>query len=262
MKMSARIPLPARLLLLSWLLASPSMAAEFTARLDWARRVELSTPVSGVIERVPVQAGQRVAAGDVLVELDQRLFQARLRRAKAELAKAKETRDEAVRELERTRELFDRTLLSVHDLQLAQIAATAAKADYRSAEASVTEAGLKLEYSQVRAPFDAWVVKVTAQQGETVVSRLEARTLVVVAPADRMRALAWVNQAQLEHISSGDPGEVVVAEDSYRGEVVSVALEPDKGNEESPLYRMDVLFELPQGKILRPQRAATIRIDD
>lgn len=262
MNKGSRIPLPASLLLLSWLLASPSMAVEFAARLDWARRVELSTPVSGVIGQVLVQAGQRVAAGEVLVELDQRLFQAHLKRAQAELAKAKETRDEAVRELERTRELFDRTLLSVHDLQLAQIAAAAAKADYRSAEASVTEAGLELEYSQVQAPFDAWVVKVTVQQGETVVSRLEARTLVVVVPADRMRALAWLNQVQLEHISSGDPGEVVVAEDSYRGEVVAVALEPGKGDEDSPLYRMDVLFELPQGKILRPQQAATIRIID
>jgi RND family efflux transporter MFP subunit len=262
MTTNTRNPLPVRLLLLAWLLTSSSMAAEYPARLDWERRVELSTPVSGVIAQVPVQTGQRVTAGEVLVELDQRLFQARLSRAEADLAKAQETRDEAMRELERTQELFDRTLLSEHDLQLAQIAAAAAQADQRSAEAAVTEAGLELEYSRIRSPFDAWVVKLAAQPGETVVNRLEARTLAVVVPADRMRALAWLNQAQLERIRGGVTGEVVVAGDSYRGETVTVALEPDKGSGESPLYRMDVLFKLPQGKILRPQRVATIKIDD
>ena len=108
----------------------------------------------------------------------------------ARLAKAREERDEAVRELERTQELFERTLLSVHDLQLAQIAATGAEADHSSAEAELAEAEIKLEYSRILAPFDARVVSVPAQPGETVVSRLQARPLVVVAPAGRMRARA------------------------------------------------------------------------
>ena len=247
--------------LLSWLVTGAVAAAEWTARLDWQRRLELSTPVSGIIREVPVRPDQRVAKGDLLVGLDQRLFDARLDRARARLAKAREERDEAVRELERTQELFERTLLSVHDLQLAQIAATGAEADHSSAEMELAEAEIKLEYSRILAPFDARVVSVPAQSGETVVSRLQARTLVVVAPAGRMRARAWVDGEQLQGLSVGMAAEVAVGERSYPAEVSGVALEPGKGSDERPLYRLEVDFALPPDRVLRPQQAAKIRIE-
>jgi multidrug efflux pump subunit AcrA (membrane-fusion protein) len=46
---------------------SAALAAGWPATLEWARRVELGVPVSGVVQEVTVAPGQRVAAGTVLV---------------------------------------------------------------------------------------------------------------------------------------------------------------------------------------------------
>jgi len=47
-------------------------AADYPAMLDWSQRAVLSTPVSGVIGSVATAAGERVAAGQLLLQLDQR----------------------------------------------------------------------------------------------------------------------------------------------------------------------------------------------
>ena len=69
---------------------------------------------------------QRVASGALLVELDQRVLRAGLAAAEARVALAKLKQAEAGRELDRTLELYDRTLLSEHEKQQAQIDAAAA----------------------------------------------------------------------------------------------------------------------------------------
>ena len=56
-----------------WLAAPVAAATDLPASLDWGKRVELSTPVSGVIQNVPVKPGQRVEKDTVLLKLDQRL---------------------------------------------------------------------------------------------------------------------------------------------------------------------------------------------
>jgi len=223
--------------------------------------VQLATPVSGVITQVPVQVGQRVAQGTLLVELDQRPFQARASRAVAALEGARQDHAEARRELQRTQELFDRTLLSIHDRQVAEIAAAKAQARLRSAEADLTETQVELDYSRVRAPFDAWVVALSAQVGETVVSRLQARTLVVLAPAGRQRASAWVTAGQMTGLAPGTALPVEVQGQSYPGRVSALSLEPRPGDGEQPHYRLDVDFPLPPAAPpLRPGQRALIRL--
>jgi multidrug resistance efflux pump len=148
--------------------------------------------------------------GAVLLELDPRLFQARLAEAEATLVQSRQHRDEAMRELARTRELFDRTLLAVHDRQVAEIAAAEAEAAFRRAESGLVRARLDLEYSRLAAPFDAWVVEVMAAPGEAVVSRLQARPLAVVVPAGRMRARALLAREQLAPLRLGSPAGVTV----------------------------------------------------
>jgi RND family efflux transporter MFP subunit len=248
--------------LLALLLSTAAGALELSARVDWERRLELSTPVSGVIAATPVRMGQRVARGTVLLELDQRPFRARLARAEANLSRARENRAEARREVERTQELFDRTLLSVHDLQVAQIAGAEAEAEYRGAEADVTEAAYDLEYSRIQAPFDAWVLALPAQVGQTVVTRLEARPLVALAPVGRMRALGWADMAQLEGLSPGMAAQVVVDGTSYPGEITYLALEPKSDTADRPLYGVGVSFASDPQTLIRPGRTAVIRLEE
>ncbi len=178
--------------LLAWPVAG---AAGLEGRLQWAGRVELAVPVSGVVRRVPVQPGQTVKRGAVLLELDLRGFRAAREAARARLAGREADLAEARRERERAEELYERTVLSDHELRLARIAHTQAKAAVAEARAALTRAELELEYATLRAPFDAVVLERRAAPGQVVSAALAPPVLLVVAEAGRRAVRVVVDRA-------------------------------------------------------------------
>ena len=233
-------------------------AAGTSGTLEWARRVELSTPVSGVVSSVSVEPGDRVAKGAALVTLDQRGFRAELQRARAERTRLKQALAEARRERDRAQELYDRTLLSQHDLDLAKIGHTTAQASYEAAEAALTQAKLALEYSTVRAPFAGVVLSRPAQVGQTVVSRLRSVPLVVLAASGHVLARTAVEEAAVQRLSVGDRATVRLGEREFEGHIERLGLEPLEPRTEPLHYAVDVAFDYPHVEQLRAGQTVTV----
>ncbi|MFP4610611.1 MAG: efflux RND transporter periplasmic adaptor subunit [Thiohalophilus sp.] len=254
-KQSNSIAVPGWAILLL-LISGQLMAADYEARLEWERRVELGTPVQGVITEVRAQSGQRVEAGDVLVQLDDRGFRADVSKASRRLESLKAVREEARRERDRAEELYDRTVLSDHELQIALNDAKQAEADYAAARAALVQARLNLEYSAVRAPFDALVINVQAAQGQTVINDLQPVTLVTVADANSMVARAELTGEQADGLEVGQDAPIEVNGHSHTGKVKSIGLEPIEGGER---YAVVVSFPL-EGQRYRVGQTATIEL--
>lgn len=233
-----------------------AVAAELTGTVQWAQRVELGTPQSGIIVEVPVQAGETVKKGQLLVQLEPRALQARVKRAEAGLAKAKKDRDEAQRELDRSTELYDRTLLSNHDLDLAKIAYAASASRYQAASAALVEARLDLEQSAVRAPFDGVVLQRNAEVGQSVVSNLQSVPLITVAVTREMRVQAAADQAQIAKLQVGQAVTVESGGLRFKGRIALLGLEPVAADGE-PRYPVQVLFAT-EGKTIRAGQPATV----
>ena len=79
---------------------------EFTGRVEATETVELRPRVSGYVTDVHFEAGTLVKAGEVLFTIDQRLFETKLRSARAEVARAEASETAAKREFERVEELL------------------------------------------------------------------------------------------------------------------------------------------------------------
>ncbi|WP_456373076.1 efflux RND transporter periplasmic adaptor subunit [Thiolapillus sp.] len=154
------------------------------------RELELGTLVSGVVAEVKAREGQQVEAGEELVILDQREFQARLNRARAVASRAEALFAEALREEERARELYDQGLLSDHELQKAQIGRLEAEARRAEARAEETQAALDLERSHVRAPQAGRIVTVHAWKGQPVRNALAIQPLIILRVAPEATAKA------------------------------------------------------------------------
>ncbi len=241
--------------------ASPAWAADVDATLDWVRRVELSTPVSGIVSEVLVEVGDRVAKGASLLRLDPRGFQARVVETEARLAREKENQEEAQRELERTDELYERTLIAEHEVQLARIELASAKARYQAAQARLTQARLDLEYSEVRAPFEGLVVRRAVALGQTVVTRLQGTPLLVLAEAGRMLARARVPVGEISRLQERQSLSVTVADHVYQGRIRHIALESESSPVAGgPLYAVDVEFPVPSNVILRAGQPASVTL--
>ena len=240
----------------------PVQAKDLPATLDWIRRAELGTPVSGVIREVRVRLGQQVRKDELLLRLDPRGFQARVAAAGAFLEEARLRRAEAQRELDRAGELYERTLLSDHDRQVAEVAAATAEAVYRRAQAALAQARLDLEFSQLRAPFDAVVIGVSGAVGEAVAGGLAVRPLVVVADNRRMQAKTRVTLDQSQGLQPGQMARVAIGSGWLEARIQYLGWEPAGQTPDETLYDLHVIFNVPAGRRLRAGQPVMVRLND
>ena len=93
-----------------------SQALDLSGVIKYETIVELSVPVSGVVNRVLVEEGQVVADGELLLELDDVPFKADVDKIAAQLRLLKAERDSMEKEHGRNKELFERMVLSTVSL--------------------------------------------------------------------------------------------------------------------------------------------------
>ena len=112
----------------------------------------IEAKVSGRIEALLVAPGQTVKAGDLIAQLDAREIQAKLDQALA-------LREQATRDLARSRELLDKKITTQAEFDAVQARA-------RVAEGAAREMETMLGYTKVVAPFDGIVTRKLADVGD------------------------------------------------------------------------------------------------
>lgn len=229
------------LILLSLFVVTPVFGADAT--VQWARRVELSLGASGMIKTVAVEAGARVTKGQVLVALDDTPFKAGADQARAD-------RDEYARDYAQAKQLYDRTVLSAVELENAKLKSARAQARF-------TQAQYLLARSRIEAPFDAWVLEMRVQPGQSIVNALEARPLVVVAAAGEYVARLRVPSAALDRLKLGQAVNVSVGGKQYAGRVHAFSIETAGGKSDG-LHDLTVSFQTTD--LLRPGRSAVVEL--
>ena len=196
------------------------------------RRAKLAPPLGGRIDRLLVREGDRVKAGQLLVELwnddlaaRERISVEQLQSARARVAEACLLAETARREAERTRSLRDKAFVSEERVDRAESEAKARQAGCESARAQAKEAQARIGASRadtsrtvVRAPFDGIVAEVNGEVGEYLtpsppgimtlpaIDLIDDSCLYVSAPIDE------VDAAQLK---IGMSGRITL--DAYRG---------------------------------------------
>ncbi|HEB56001.1 MAG TPA: efflux RND transporter periplasmic adaptor subunit [Gammaproteobacteria bacterium] len=246
---------PVLVLMLSGLLPLNTLSAEeLSGTTAWVNQVELSMPVGGVIAQVKAAVGQKIKQGQVLLILDQRPFAYRIQGLQAKVDKLKELDEEMQAELKRAKELYQQTLLSDHELELAKIDALSADADYRLARSALSSAQLNREYSSLRAPFDALVLQRHAEKGQVVSSQLIPPVLFVLASSQKMKVLAELDGREILHIKRGQTVKVLLGEDIFQGHISALGLEPAT---ETGSYFVEVEFKT-SGKLIRAGQKAKL----
>ncbi|MGH7810888.1 MAG: efflux RND transporter periplasmic adaptor subunit, partial [Candidatus Binatia bacterium] len=215
-----------------------------TGTLQAVTTVQVGSQVSGTIAKLNADFNSKVTKGQVVAELDQSKFAARVEEtranllsAQATLAKSKVTVQDTERTLKRTQELKMRELVSQSELDAAQTAYDAAKsqmnvsqAQVGQAQAALNQASIDLGYTVIRSPVDGIVISRSVDVGQTVAASLSAPTLFTIAnDLTRMEVHTNVDEADVGNIHEGQ--EVSFTVDAhprrrFRGKVHQVRNSP------------------------------------
>ena len=130
---------------------------EFTGRLEPVESVEIRPRVSGYITEIHFEAGAIVKKGDLLYVIDPRPYQADFDRAAAEVARMDAQLKLAQIELNRAKELRDKSTISGSEFDQKAATFQGSAAAKSSAEAAKNSAALNLEFTQIKSPIDGRV---------------------------------------------------------------------------------------------------------
>lgn len=196
-----------------------SSAAEYPALLDWAGRVSLTLPVSGVLEQVHAQPGQVVRKGELLASLEPTLFKVAVAETRADLDRLGEEHADAKRDLEREQELYARTVSATTELDAARLRFARAQSGLAAVQARLERARRLLAESELRAPFDALILVRHGEPGLVITGQCQPPAVFSIARAVDLVARAQVDANQAATVSPGKEAEVLVAGKTVKGKL-------------------------------------------
>ncbi len=145
-----------------------------------AQVIQINPRVTGPIVNLPIQDNQFVEAGDLLFEIDPRTFDAAVKQAEADLNAARVQVDEAKDKADRAVRIRKRDPGAMSEQEVIKKKNTlrAAQATALSKQATLEDAQLDLEFTQVRAPVDGYVTNLDLRLGDQAVANQPALALV------------------------------------------------------------------------------------
>lgn len=188
-------------------------------------QVQLRSQVSGQLVSVPIQEGDRVKQGEVVLRIDPKTYQANVDQQQAQVELQKDAIHEARLKLqnlktqwERNTKLFKQGLIDANSYdsltnqyQLAQVAVASSEKSLSLAEAQLSYAKEQLAKTVIRSPLDGVVTELDVKVGESVIPgtpNIPGSTLMGVGDPSNVLAEVYVDEADIAHIKVGEQAEV------------------------------------------------------
>lgn len=230
-----------------------------TGTLSAVTTVQVGTQVSGLIAALLADFNDRVEKGQVIARLDTTLLEAAVRDVQASLERSQAELRQAERDLERLASLYEQGIAAVADYNRAQYLYDVARAQVKSAEASLQRATQNLAYATITAPVSGIVVDRAVDVGQTVAASLSAPRLFTIAnDLSEMQILAPVDESDIGSIREGQAVRFTVKaypERAFTGTVKQVRLQ-SAVEQNIVTYTVVVAVKNPDGLLL-PGMTAT-----
>lgn len=231
-----------------------------TGTLEARVKVTISPKISGRLEEVSVDQGDRVKGGQILAKLDSLDLTQQVAIAEAGIAsahaavdlveadavRAKAVFDQAKRDYQRFSNLTTAQVATSAEFEKASEALAVAEAGFGRSQAAIVEARKQvisaektLEYQRARladsilpAPFDGLIVKRQRDPGDVVIP---GGAVLALISTDEMWISAWVDETQMAQLADGQKSKILFRSDpskSYEGVVARLGREADRETRE------------------------------
>jgi RND family efflux transporter MFP subunit len=213
------------------------------------RKAAVASKITSRLVELSVEEGSRVKKGDIIARLEgedtraaRDQAQANLSVSRYSLAQARAELEDAKASFEREKELLAQEYTTKASFDSAEArykkaiaGVSGAESAVKAAEAALEGTKVNMEYTLLRAPFDAVVLTKNADIGDIVTplgAAANAKAAVVtIADMNSLQVEADVSESNLEQVKKGQPCEIqldALPEKRFRGEVHMVIPTADR----------------------------------
>lgn len=210
------------------------------------RQVDVSANAMGTIVHLAVEEGQRVASGDLLMEIDPSEYRAQVlalestvATARADLRLAEASLEKAKLDERRTGDLFEKGLAAQEALDAARTSAQVETARVESArhridqyQANLEKARHDLQKVTITAPMTGVITRLNVEEGENAIMGTlnnPGTVLLVIADLGTMEAWVEVDETEVVKLELGQPAEIEIdafPDQTFPGRVTEIGNSP------------------------------------
>lgn len=233
------------------------VTVDLSGTTEAAREADISAQVGGTVESFPHQLGDTLAAGELILRVDTRPYDAAVKQAEAQLLAARASHRQAERELGRVRSLKERDRVSDVELEGAELAELQARSGKLAAEAGLALARVQREHAEIRAPFPGRLVAKDIEVGEQIAPGMP---LTAVVDLSSILIRSSVSEKDAVRIEPGMPVDVfipAIGERHFAGRVRALGA---RSHPATRSYPVEIEIPNPDGALLSGMaaRAAVI----
>ncbi len=224
---------------------------EYPASIEGTINVEVRPQVSGALDKVFVDEGAFVNAGQPIFKINDQPYRAALNNALAALHSAEASSGNAQLEVDKLTPLVANKVVSDYQLKTAKAAYQVAKANIESAKANVSTAQINLGYTLIKAPVSGYIGRLLKKQG-SLVSPQDAEALTQLSDVHDVHVYFSLGEKDFVSFKEQYPGGTL--KDKLK-KLPSVALLLADGTEYSKPGKIDMI----DGQFDKNTGAITIR---
>jgi HlyD family secretion protein len=183
-----------------------------TGKIQPETQVKINAEVSGEIIDLPVQEGQAVKKGQLLVKIKPDAYKAQLDQSEASLKMTEAALTKADADFKRVQGLFAKQLASDADMDAGRATLESAKASYDQAVSAVSQARDTYSKTTIYSPMDGVVSQLISELGERVSgSTFTLGTqIMTIADLSKMEARVDVGENDIVMVGIGDTSRIQV----------------------------------------------------
>ena len=236
------------------------------------KEIEIKPQVSGVVEQIHVEAGERVKAGDLLAKVDIIPDLVNLNKAESRLKIARIQVDDTKKSCDRRRKLFKKGIISESDLQQYEVAYSSAQEELVAAETNLemVKEGIAKTMGTttntlIRSTIDGMVLDVPVEVGNFVIESNNFNAGTTIATVADMGEMIFEGKVDESEVGKIEPGmDLILTVGAIEQETFNASLEyiSPKGLEEKGAIQFEIKakVKLKQSHFLRAGYSANADI--
>lgn len=178
-----------------------------SGKIEAGSSANISTRMMGNVTSVKVQPGDKVSKGDLLLTISSTDLRAKRAQVEASIAQAQSGYENAKKDLERFKVLFEKGSASEKELENITTRFEMAEAGLEAAKQMKAEVDAQFAYTNLRAPFSGVVANTFVKVGDIANPGMP---LVTVEGVSKYEATVLVPESQISEVKTGADAQVII----------------------------------------------------